>query len=247
MSFSCGTDGRLFHVNNERGISWAIRADGSHKMSIFDVVPSTCASEWHDILNRTRQHGSMTFESRLLARAAASSLSRSMPTISSFTVTAITRFPPGDLTGHLRQLVHKMLAKADDADKPVLEAQFARMYNLDDPISQSPGRDHQPAALPRRVQGRPGTLGEGRREGRRRQPGPGHRGPLVAGLQGSRRAGAGHVPPAVRGVGLQGGLPLRSGRPAQRVRRRGHAGAGARDPRREPQRHGQGAGHGPGL
>jgi transaldolase len=30
----------------------------------------------------------------------------------------------------------KMLAKADAADKPVLEAQFARMYNLDDPKSQ---------------------------------------------------------------------------------------------------------------
>lgn len=30
----------------------------------------------------------------------------------------------------------KMLAKADDADKPVLEAQFARMYNADDPMSQ---------------------------------------------------------------------------------------------------------------
>lgn len=30
----------------------------------------------------------------------------------------------------------KMLAKADDADKPVLEAQFARMYNPDDPMSQ---------------------------------------------------------------------------------------------------------------
>ena len=29
-----------------------------------------------------------------------------------------------------------MLAKADDADKPVLEAQFARMYNTDDPMSQ---------------------------------------------------------------------------------------------------------------
>lgn len=30
----------------------------------------------------------------------------------------------------------KMLAKADDADKPALEAQFKRMYNLDDPMSQ---------------------------------------------------------------------------------------------------------------
>jgi transaldolase len=30
----------------------------------------------------------------------------------------------------------KMLAKADDADKASLEAQFARMYNLDDPMSQ---------------------------------------------------------------------------------------------------------------
>ena len=30
----------------------------------------------------------------------------------------------------------KMLAKADDADKPVLKAQFARRYNLDDPMSQ---------------------------------------------------------------------------------------------------------------
>jgi len=30
----------------------------------------------------------------------------------------------------------KMLAKADDADKAVLEAQFKRMYNLDDPMSQ---------------------------------------------------------------------------------------------------------------
>ncbi len=30
----------------------------------------------------------------------------------------------------------KMLAKADDADKPALKAQFARMYNADDPMSQ---------------------------------------------------------------------------------------------------------------
>ncbi|NLE23286.1 MAG: hypothetical protein GX624_11005, partial [Actinobacteria bacterium] len=30
----------------------------------------------------------------------------------------------------------KMLAKADAADRPVLEAQFARMYNTDDPMSQ---------------------------------------------------------------------------------------------------------------
>ena len=30
----------------------------------------------------------------------------------------------------------KMLAKADDADKPVLQAQFARMYNVDDPMGQ---------------------------------------------------------------------------------------------------------------
>jgi transaldolase len=30
----------------------------------------------------------------------------------------------------------KMLAKADEADKPALEAQFARMYNPDDPMSQ---------------------------------------------------------------------------------------------------------------
>jgi len=30
----------------------------------------------------------------------------------------------------------KMLAKADDADQDVLKAQFARMYNLDDPMSQ---------------------------------------------------------------------------------------------------------------
>jgi transaldolase len=30
----------------------------------------------------------------------------------------------------------KMLAKADDGDKPILEAQFARMYTTDDPMSQ---------------------------------------------------------------------------------------------------------------
>lgn len=30
----------------------------------------------------------------------------------------------------------KMLAKADDADKPVLKGQFERMYDLDDPMSQ---------------------------------------------------------------------------------------------------------------
>lgn len=30
----------------------------------------------------------------------------------------------------------KMLAKADDGDKPVLEAQFKRMYNTDDPMNQ---------------------------------------------------------------------------------------------------------------
>ena len=29
-----------------------------------------------------------------------------------------------------------MLAKADPADHEVLKAQFARMYNLDDPMSQ---------------------------------------------------------------------------------------------------------------
>jgi hypothetical protein len=37
-------------------------------MRIFDVVPPSCANDWHDILNRTRQHGSMTFESRLCSR-----------------------------------------------------------------------------------------------------------------------------------------------------------------------------------
>ncbi len=30
----------------------------------------------------------------------------------------------------------KMLAKADDADKASLKAQFARMYDTDDPMSQ---------------------------------------------------------------------------------------------------------------
>ena len=142
----------------------------------------------------------------------------------------------------------KMLAKADDADKASLKGQFARMYNTGRPDEPAlPRRHHQPAALARRVQGRPAALGEGRAEGPRRQPGPRHRGPLLGPLQGGRQAGLRHVPPAVRGVGLQGGLPLRPGRPAQRVRRRGHADAGARDPRREPQRDGQGARHRRGL
>ncbi|MGA9139005.1 MAG: PAS domain S-box protein [Methanocella sp.] len=66
--FLLRADGRLFHVNNETKDSLGYSSDQLHKMSIFDVVPSTYASQWHDILNRTRLHGSMTFESRLLAR-----------------------------------------------------------------------------------------------------------------------------------------------------------------------------------
>ena len=142
----------------------------------------------------------------------------------------------------------KMLAKADDADKPVLKGQFARMYNTDDPMGQLfRGVTTNPPLSLAAFKDDPPRWEKVAAEGPRREPGPGHRGPLLGPLQGGRQAGLRHVPAAVRGVGLQGGLPLRPGRPAQRVRRRGHAGAGARDPRREPQRDGQGAGHRRGL
>jgi PAS domain S-box-containing protein len=66
--FLMRADGRLFHVNNETQHSLGYSGDELHRMSIFDVVPSSYANEWRDILDRTRQHGSMAFESRLLAR-----------------------------------------------------------------------------------------------------------------------------------------------------------------------------------
>ncbi len=142
----------------------------------------------------------------------------------------------------------KMLAKADDADKAVLEAQFARMYNADDPMSQLfRGVTTNPPLSLAAIKDDPAALGEGSPEDPRREQGPRRRGPVLAALQGSRPAGLRHVPPALRGVGLQGGLPLRSVRPAQRLRRRGDARPGARDPRREPQRDGQGPGHRRGL
>jgi PAS domain S-box-containing protein len=61
-------DGRLFHVNTETQDSLGYSGDELHKMSIFGVVPAACQEEWRDVLARIRQHGSMTFESRLLAR-----------------------------------------------------------------------------------------------------------------------------------------------------------------------------------
>ena len=55
---------------------------------------------------------------------------------------------------------------------------------------------------------------------------PRHRVAVLAALQRGRQAGLRHVPAALRGVGPQGGLPLRPVRPAQRLRRGGHAQAG---------------------
>ncbi len=66
--FLLRNDGRMFHVNNETQDSLGYSSDQLHKMRIFDVVPPSCANDWHDILNRIRQHGSMTFESRLLGK-----------------------------------------------------------------------------------------------------------------------------------------------------------------------------------
>ncbi len=66
--FLMRADGRLFHVNTETQHSLGYTSDELHKMSIFDVVPPSYANEWRDILDRIRQHGSMTFESRLRAR-----------------------------------------------------------------------------------------------------------------------------------------------------------------------------------
>jgi PAS domain S-box-containing protein len=66
--FLMRADGRLFHVNNETKNSLGYSSDELHKMSIFDVVPQDCRREWQGILDRIRQHGSMTFESRLCAR-----------------------------------------------------------------------------------------------------------------------------------------------------------------------------------
>ena len=66
--FLMRADGRLFHVNTETQDSLGYTSDELHKMSIFDVVPPSYAKEWHDILDRIRQHGSMTFESWLRAR-----------------------------------------------------------------------------------------------------------------------------------------------------------------------------------
>ncbi|HEY3273546.1 MAG TPA: PAS domain S-box protein, partial [Methanocella sp.] len=61
-------DGRLFHVNDETRDSLGYSNDEIIRMSIFDLVPPACAGGWHDILDRIRQHGSMTFESRLRTR-----------------------------------------------------------------------------------------------------------------------------------------------------------------------------------
>jgi len=66
--FLLRADGRMFHVNNETKNSLGYSSDELHKMSILDVVPPASQREWHDILGRFRQHGSMTFESRLRAR-----------------------------------------------------------------------------------------------------------------------------------------------------------------------------------
>jgi len=62
-------DGRLFHVNDETRDSLGYSNDEIIRMSVFDLVPPACAGGWHDILDRIRQHGSMTFESRLRTRA----------------------------------------------------------------------------------------------------------------------------------------------------------------------------------
>jgi PAS domain S-box-containing protein len=66
--FLLRADGRLFHVNTETQNSLGYSSDELHKMSILDVVPAASQQEWRDILDRIRQHGSMTFESRLRAR-----------------------------------------------------------------------------------------------------------------------------------------------------------------------------------
>ncbi len=66
--FLLRADGRMFHVNNETKDSLGYSSDELHKMRIFDVVPQASQREWQDILDRIRQHCSMTFESRLRAR-----------------------------------------------------------------------------------------------------------------------------------------------------------------------------------
>ena len=142
----------------------------------------------------------------------------------------------------------KMLAKADDADKASLKGQFARMYNLDDPMSQLfRGVTTNPPLSLAAFKDDPPRWEKVAQKVLAENQGLDTEGLFWVLYKEVVKAGLGHVPPAVRGVRLQGGLPLRPGRPAQRVRRRGHAEAGARDPRREPQRDGQGAGHRPGL
>ncbi len=137
----------------------------------------------------------------------------------------------------------KMLAKADDGrSATTLKRQFARMYDTDDPMSQlfRGVTTNPPLSLaaikddPPYWQGVAQTHHQGKH-------GPRHRVAVLDALQGSRQARLRHVPAAVRGVGLQRGLPLRSVRPAQRLRQGGHAQAGRARSTRQSQRDGEGA------
>ncbi|HEY3273544.1 MAG TPA: ATP-binding protein, partial [Methanocella sp.] len=66
--FLLRADGRLFHVNDETRHSLGYSTDEFVRMSIFDLVPQAYLGQWHDILDRIRQKGSATFESRLLTK-----------------------------------------------------------------------------------------------------------------------------------------------------------------------------------
>ena len=61
-------DGRLFHVNEETHSALGYSTDELTRMSIFDLVPQAYMGKWHDILDRIKQRGSITFESRLRAK-----------------------------------------------------------------------------------------------------------------------------------------------------------------------------------
>lgn len=63
--FLMRADGRLFHTNDETRDSLGYSNEELAKMNIFELVPQALASDWHDALNRIKQKGSMTFESRL--------------------------------------------------------------------------------------------------------------------------------------------------------------------------------------
>ena len=63
--FLLRADGRLFHVNDETRHSLGYSTDEFIRMSIFDLVPQAYLGQWHDILDRIKQRGSATFESKL--------------------------------------------------------------------------------------------------------------------------------------------------------------------------------------